>query len=65
MYGFVCAECNEEFEELVFSAIKINEVVCPRCGSHEVKKQLSRVAAPINTSSPAGLGSASCAPGGV
>lgn len=64
MFGFVCQECGESFEELVFSTSRINEVVCPKCGSEQVEKQLSRIAAPsFSTGASGSLGAASCSTG--
>lgn len=66
IYGFVCNDCNEHFEELVFSASRINEVQCPSCESEQVARQLSRVAAPVVSGGTIGTSaaSASCSPGG-
>ena len=44
IYEFVCTECNKSFEDLVFSLSKIDEVVCPACGSSQVKKKMSTFA---------------------
>lgn len=62
LYGFVCHECQHEFEELV-SVSKIDEVTCPDCKSAEVERQLSLVAS-IKTTGSAASSSAACAPGG-
>lgn len=44
LYGFICDDCNKDFEELVMSASKVDQVICPECGSHQVQRQLSLVA---------------------
>ncbi|MBN2500861.1 MAG: zinc ribbon domain-containing protein [Anaerolineales bacterium] len=63
MFGFVCQECGESFEELVLSASRINEVVCPSCNSGQVEKQLSRIAAPSFSTGSSSSSSAACATG--
>lgn len=63
MYGFVCEDCNEDFEELVLSASKVDEVVCPTCGSEHVERQLSLVAG-LKSSGSSTSSSAACSPGG-
>ena len=44
IYEFVCKECSKNFEDLVLSASRIDEVVCPVCGSGQVKKKMSTFA---------------------
>ena len=44
IFEFACNHCGQSFEELVFSASKIDEVVCPACGSGQVKKKMSTFA---------------------
>jgi putative FmdB family regulatory protein len=70
IFEFVCTECEETFEELVFSVSKIDEVVCPTCGGSKVKKKMSTFASKpaagstsfsLNTASP----SHSCGTGSV
>ena len=39
MFEFICNECGEEFEELVFS--RDESVDCPSCGNSDVKKKVS------------------------
>ncbi len=38
IYEYKCADCNEDFEKLVFGGKTPN---CPKCESTEVKKKLS------------------------
>ncbi len=47
IFEFACSECGQSFEELVFSASKIDEVVCPACGSGQVKKKMSTFASKV------------------
>jgi putative FmdB family regulatory protein len=64
LYGFICDECSKDFEELVMSSSKADEVKCPTCGSRKVQRQLSLVAG-LNSSSPTTSGSSTaCSPGG-
>lgn len=42
IYEFVCADCGESFEKLVFGSDPA--VVCPKCGSHETEKKVSACA---------------------
>lgn len=66
LYGFICEECSEEFEELVISASRIDEVVCPNCESSKVERQLSLVAAMKTSTGSSGTAAsnASCTTGG-
>lgn len=66
LFGFVCEECQENFEELVISASNTDEVACPECGSPKVERQLSLVAAlkSSNSGAVSAASSAACAPGG-
>jgi len=60
IFEFVCVECGAPFEELVRSATTVEGVLCPSCGSDQVKKQISTFAARITGgSSTRGLSSAS------
>jgi len=67
IYEFACSKCKKSFEELV-SISKIDEVVCPSCGSEKVKKKMSTFASKsvgdgssysFNTSSASSCGTAS------
>ncbi|HHV43048.1 MAG TPA: zinc ribbon domain-containing protein [Firmicutes bacterium] len=44
VYEFRCGQCQEKFEELI-SWSQIDKVVCPKCGSNQVKKLVSTFAA--------------------
>lgn len=37
MYDFICASCQNVFEELCLGA---DMPACPQCGSHEVQRQI-------------------------
>ena len=39
IYEYVCADCNNKFEELVFK--NDEEVQCPKCSSKNTKKLMS------------------------
>lgn len=41
IYEFNCTTCDRSFEELVRSAEAVHEVVCPRCGSRQVRRKIS------------------------
>jgi putative FmdB family regulatory protein len=55
IFEFVCRECGESFEELLRSASGTDGVICPLCGSDQVKKQISTFASKVAGGS--GLGS--------
>jgi len=47
IYEFVCDECGQPFEELVFSASAVSDVVCPSCESSHIKKKISTFATKV------------------
>lgn len=57
IFEFECKECSESFEELVRSNSAVDEVVCPECGSPQVRKKISTFASRLSGSS-ISLGSA-------
>lgn len=65
VYEYVCDQCQQEFEELVFSTDEV--VSCPGCGSENAAKQLSRFAfksgSTFRSSSAGGGGCSCCTPG--
>ena len=65
IFEFVCEQCEKSFEELVRSSTLIDGVVCPKCGSAQVKKKISTFASKISGGSSFSLGSsaASCSTG--
>ncbi len=61
IYEFRCQDCQALFEAIVPSASRIYEVVCKKCGSKKIKKNIS----PFCSRSSAGsAGSSSGALGG-
>ena len=67
IFEFVCQECEAPFEELVRSAISVDEVACPFCESDQVAKQISTFASKVNgtSSSYANVPAASCSTGSL
>jgi putative FmdB family regulatory protein len=67
IYEFVCSECKKPFEELVFSSSAVDKVICPKCGSSQIKRKLSTFASKISGGSSLSMGSsrAACNPGSV
>ncbi|MEW5867950.1 MAG: zinc ribbon domain-containing protein [Chloroflexota bacterium] len=61
LFEFVCSSCNQPFEELVRSSTAVEGVVCPVCGSQEVKKKISTFASKVSGSSSFSLGASSAA----
>jgi putative FmdB family regulatory protein len=62
LYSFICDDCHDDFEDLVMNSSKIDNVICPKCGSHKVQRQLSLVAG-LNSTTGSNSG-AGCSPGG-
>jgi putative FmdB family regulatory protein len=44
IYEYVCTKCGHHFEKLQKSAVTI-ELECPKCGTIEVKKEISAFSA--------------------
>jgi putative FmdB family regulatory protein len=44
IYEYVCPKCNGRFQKLVQGFSDPSGLACPRCGSAEVKRAISRVA---------------------
>lgn len=66
LYEFQCADCQDEFEELVRSSAAVAEVKCPRCDGQHIRRKVSLFASKSSGSNsfaaaPAG---ASCSPTG-
>ena len=40
IFEFICQDCERPFEELVFG-FNVDGVVCPSCGSEQVRKKMS------------------------
>ena len=47
IYEFLCYECGQPFEELIFSASAVSGIVCPSCESSHVEKQISTFATKV------------------
>jgi putative FmdB family regulatory protein len=64
IYEYNCSHCHTGFEELLISAKEI--VVCPKCQSKKVQRQLSVFRAPTshNGESSVNGGCGGCTPGG-
>ena len=64
IYEFICHECGESFESLVFG-FSTNNVECPECRSKDVKKKISTFAVntPSSSSSSFSTSAAACTPG--
>ena len=43
IFEFVCKDCEQPFEELIFGS-STDGVVCPSCGSEQVRKKMSTFA---------------------
>lgn len=41
IYEYQCEECQERFDKLIRSSDASQEIVCPKCGSHKVRRLLS------------------------
>lgn len=46
IFEFICEECERPFEELVFG-FSTDGVICPVCGSHQVRKKMSTFASKV------------------
>ena len=65
IYEYRCKACGKEFETLVRNAGDEKELVCPKCGSKDVGRQLSVFTGNAGGSGAAAAPSAgSCAPRG-
>jgi putative FmdB family regulatory protein len=68
IFEFVCTNCKNPFEELVFSANAVDDITCPACGSEEVNKKISTFASRVSGGSSFSMGSsqaASCSTGSL
>jgi putative FmdB family regulatory protein len=48
IFEFVCTECDQPFEDLVFGS-NTDGVLCPACGSEQVRKKMSTFASKIGS----------------
>ncbi len=61
IYEYRCERCEERFEQLVPLRAERPAVTCPRCGTREIRKQMSTFA---TTESSRSAKQSSCAPTG-
>ena len=47
IFEFVCSECEQAFEDLVFGD-SLDGVICPVCGSEQVRKKMSTFSSKIS-----------------
>jgi putative FmdB family regulatory protein len=68
IFEFVCNDCEQPFEDLIFGS-NIEGVICPSCGSQQVRKKMSTFASKIGSDGASlSLGAssaASCSTGSV
>ncbi|MGD8405272.1 MAG: zinc ribbon domain-containing protein [Anaerolineales bacterium] len=68
IFEFVCTECDQPFEDLVFGS-NTDGVLCPACGSEQVRKKMSTFASKIGSDgaslSIGNSSTASCSTGSV
>jgi len=62
IYEYLCADCKDEFEELVSSS-GADHVACPQCGSQTVTRLLSSFARPRIAAGGGGGGGGGCCGG--
>jgi putative FmdB family regulatory protein len=48
IFEFVCNDCEQPFEDLIFGS-DIEGVICPSCGSEQVRKKMSTFASKIGS----------------
>ncbi len=63
IYEYRCNECGEKFELFVRSMVKQNSSSCPKCGSQQVRKDISLFG--IGGTSGSKVNAASCGPGPI
>ena len=55
MYEFQCRNCDEEFEDLVFSSnFSLEDIKCPNCGASKPEKKISAAAVGVSSHSNGG-----------
>lgn len=61
MYDYHCGNCDEEFEELVFSStVPDEEIECPACHEFQATKLLSAPGIAIGSSGSGSFSSSGC-----
>ena len=61
IYEFICVECGNEFERLVWKSSENNKLQCPKCRSTNLEEKVSGFA---SLSTEGGSSSANCTPSG-
>ncbi|SLM28601.1 conserved hypothetical protein [Desulfamplus magnetovallimortis] len=41
IFEYQCEKCGKQFEKLIFAGDDKEKIVCPECGSREVRKMIS------------------------
>ena len=59
-YELTCEECGERFEIFVMRMLRNSDLVCPKCGSNEIRRGIGGGVV-RNSSSVASSGGAGCA----
>lgn len=63
IYAYRCCRCGQEFEKLVLSASRADEVACPACHSPDLERRPTLFGVAGSGQSPATAGS-DCFPAG-
>jgi putative FmdB family regulatory protein len=63
IYEYICQDCRNPFEKLVFKSEQEQPVECPTCGSGKAQKQLSVFRARTSSGASSDSGGASAAAG--
>ena len=64
IYEYACSRCDRSFEELVIRRSDESRVKCPKCGSPEVGRLMSRPAAARTSGGGAAGAAPRCGPVG-
>lgn len=64
LFEFVCKDCGEQFETLVFSSSDKTEIECPKCKSNNTEKKISIFASSGNNGSNAASSNSCSSRGG-
>ncbi len=51
VFEYLCNDCNNKYEILHLSSEKKEDIICPKCGSINYIKLLSRIAKPVSEDS--------------
>ena len=64
IYEYKCNRCGKEFEQLVFSSDREDDIACPSCGRKDTSRVLSSFSQGSARTAGAGGRPSSCAPSG-